>query len=184
MDYNPSASDRLQQPQPRSSGGPAQHNQLAAFLRSRLDPNAQWDPSDFSQQQQQQQLDTGRSTSAPPAAHMLNPQFDSDDIPQDRDPRMDPDYAAYYYSQSRHDPRIPPPIYSPGQSWLWAPPGSKQQKLTPAPLEKFNSFGTNGSNGADEFDELLDEVNLLFLFSYFMEQSDTLVLCMSFVLEH
>ncbi|KAJ3217720.1 mRNA binding protein puf3 [Dinochytrium kinnereticum] len=46
------------------------------------------------------------------------------------DPRLDPEYAAYYYLHSRLDPRLPPPIYSPGQSWqLWAPPGlSKQQR--------------------------------------------------------
>lgn len=33
----------------------------------------------------------------------------------------DPNYAAYYYSNSRLDPRLPPPsFYSPGQSWqMW-----------------------------------------------------------------
>ena len=28
-----------------------------------------------------------------------------------------PNYAAYYYSQSRLNPRLPPPVYTPGQSW-------------------------------------------------------------------
>ncbi|KAI8610512.1 armadillo-type protein [Chytriomyces sp. MP71] len=68
---------------------------------------------------------------------------------EEGDPRLDPEYAAYYYSQPRAlDPRIPPPHYAPGQSWLWSPPGSKQQNQTkmPAPLEKLHSFGaaTNG----------------------------------------
>jgi hypothetical protein len=37
---------------------------------------------------------------------------------------MDPEYAAYYHLHSRLDSRLPPPLYSPGQSWqVWAPPG-------------------------------------------------------------
>lgn len=37
---------------------------------------------------------------------------------------MDPGYAAYYHLHSRLDSRLPPPLYSPGQSWqVWAPPG-------------------------------------------------------------
>lgn len=40
------------------------------------------------------------------------------------DPRMDPGYAQYYHLHSRLDSRLPPPLYSPGQSWqVWAPPG-------------------------------------------------------------
>ena len=30
---------------------------------------------------------------------------------------MDPNYIIYYYQHSRLDPRLPPPIYAPGQSW-------------------------------------------------------------------
>ncbi len=37
--------------------------------------------------------------------------------------RADPQYAAYFYNNSRLDPRLPPPIYSPGQSWhVWSGP--------------------------------------------------------------
>ena len=39
----------------------------------------------------------------------------------------DPSYAAYFYSNSRFDPRLPPPsFYSPGQSWqMWPTSASR-----------------------------------------------------------
>jgi hypothetical protein len=41
---------------------------------------------------------------------------------QEGDPRSKPEYAAFFYNYSRLDPRLPPPIYSPGQSsWRWWP---------------------------------------------------------------
>lgn len=62
--------------------------------------------------------DVSRSSSAPPVQLM-----DHDAS----DPRMDPGYAAYYHLHSRLDSRLPPPLYSPGQSWqVWAPPGLNQ----------------------------------------------------------
>ncbi len=47
---------------------------------------------------------------------------------------MNPDYAAYYHTHARLDPRLPPPLYAPGQSWqVWAPlPG----KTNASPLNK------------------------------------------------
>ncbi|KAJ3147291.1 mRNA binding protein puf3 [Geranomyces michiganensis] len=74
------------------------------------------------------------------------------------DPRSDPEYAAYYYHASRLDPRLPPPLYAPGQSWqVWAPPPGLNSKNTKGPgdvsgansagpasaknLEKFRGFG-------------------------------------------
>ncbi len=60
------------------------------------------------------------------------------------DPRLDPDYAAYYYLHSRLDPRLPPPIYSPGQSWsMWAPPskGGKDVSNPSTPIEKYQNRG-------------------------------------------
>jgi hypothetical protein len=47
-------------------------------------------------------------------------------LKDESDPRMDPGYAQYYHLHSRLDSRLPPPLYSPGQSWqVWAPPGLK-----------------------------------------------------------
>lgn len=45
----------------------------------------------------------------------------STDAPRSNDPRLDPTYPAFFHSRSRLDPRLPPPFYSPGQSWqqLW-----------------------------------------------------------------
>lgn len=40
-----------------------------------------------------------------------------DEIDPDRDPRLDPNYPAFFHNYSRLDPRLPPPIYRPGQSW-------------------------------------------------------------------
>ncbi|KAJ3134323.1 mRNA binding protein puf3 [Geranomyces variabilis] len=61
------------------------------------------------------------------------------------DPRSDPDYAAYYYHASRLDPRLPPPLYAPGQSWqVWAPPPGLNTKNTKGP----DGSSGNGANSA------------------------------------
>lgn len=50
------------------------------------------------------------------------------------DPRLNPEYAAYYHTHARLDPRLPPPLYAPGQSWkVWAPPGLAE-KAAGSPL--------------------------------------------------
>lgn len=36
---------------------------------------------------------------------------------QNDDFLLDPNYATFFYNQARIDPRLPPPIYRPGQSW-------------------------------------------------------------------
>lgn len=60
------------------------------------------------------------------------------------DPRTDPAYPAYYYSRSRLDPRLPPPFYSPGQSW---------QQLFPLPssLGSNQNFIGGGGSGDGDF---------------------------------
>lgn len=69
--------------------------------------------------------DINRSSSAPPT-QLMQPLEPSKLLPEDfdgsaTDPRLDPEYAQYYYMHSRLDPRLPPPIYTPGQSWqMWA----------------------------------------------------------------
>jgi pumilio RNA-binding family len=83
--------------------------QLAALLRGRIDWDS--DPSNFN--------DLNRSNSAPPTQLIHNENIKTEyesDIPS-TDPRLDPNYIIYYYQHSRLDPRLPPPIYAPGQSW-------------------------------------------------------------------
>lgn len=73
-------------------------------------------------------IDFSRSSSAPPAERLFVPALqleavldeDADACKED-DPRLDPTYPAFFHSRSRLDPRLPPPFYSPGQSWqqLW-----------------------------------------------------------------
>ena len=71
--------------------------------------------------------DIARSSSAPPtqamnARTLLQSLENVDDM---MDPRADPEYAAFFYSNSRLDPRLPPPIYAPGQSWqVWSNNGN------------------------------------------------------------
>ncbi|KAI8841027.1 armadillo-type protein [Chytriomyces cf. hyalinus JEL632] len=145
---------QTQMQQPRATGhGPVPQGQLAAFLRSRLE----WDPSDVANPGS-----IARSTSAPPTQmmnlKMAQPGSSShQDFDQESSTRTDSDFAAFYYSQSRLDPRIAPPeAYSPGQPWLWSPPGSKDhlanQNGMPATLEKLNSFGAVSSN-IDDYDQ-------------------------------
>jgi len=83
--------------------------QLAALLRGRIDWDS--DPSNFN--------DLNRSNSAPPTQLINNEKLKNEyenEIPS-TDPRLDPNYIIYYYQHSRLDPRLPPPIYAPGQSW-------------------------------------------------------------------
>src|SRR5437879_2118233 len=72
----------------------------------------------------QRQQEVSRSNSAPPAqvVDQLG-RFDPSELDpsSQTDPRLDPDYPAYFYANSRLDPRLPAPPYTPGQSWqLWA----------------------------------------------------------------
>ncbi|KAJ3331588.1 mRNA binding protein puf3 [Blyttiomyces sp. JEL0837] len=131
--------------QPKAKIG--QPQQLAAFLRGRLDweDGINGSPKDIS-----------RSNSAPPT-QFLPPDLSRDNIDLEAsptDPRLDPNYAAYFLAHSRLDHRLPPPIYSPGQSWqLWAPPGlTKQLSNEYSPreknLQKFRGFGEG-----EEFDK-------------------------------
>ena len=62
--------------------------------------------------------DLNRSSSAPPVEYLKpNEHEDSTFI----DARRDPRYAAFYHANSRLDPRLPPPLYAPGQSWqMWS----------------------------------------------------------------
>ncbi|RKP04959.1 hypothetical protein THASP1DRAFT_33218, partial [Thamnocephalis sphaerospora] len=101
--------------QPKAKNRP--QGQLAAFLRGRFDHLE----GDF------QTAELNRSNSAPPAQlpnSLMDRALNADvELPSD-DPRLDPSYAAFYYEHSRLDPRLPPPLYAPGQSWqVWSGPG-------------------------------------------------------------
>jgi len=106
--------------------------QLAAFLRNRMDWDS--DPSSFQ--------DLSRSSSAPPTQLIHNEKLKTEyenEIPSS-DPRLDPNYLLFYYQNSRLDPRLPPPIYAPGQSWqtLSQNQNSKLQeydRVNPGPFE-------------------------------------------------
>lgn len=69
-------------------------------------------------------MEPNRSCSAPPAERLFpSPALmavGEEPVEKD-DPRLDPTYPAFFHSRSRLDPRLPPPFYSPGQSWqqLW-----------------------------------------------------------------
>ncbi|KAI9143930.1 hypothetical protein BKA69DRAFT_58796 [Paraphysoderma sedebokerense] len=125
--------------------------QLAALLRNRAD--LEFDMFGLGK-------DISRSNSAPPTQAYMNNRFDSDE-PTPGDPRLDPDYAAYYYVHSRLDPRLPPPLYQPGQSWqVWAgqaapgKPGSTEK-----PLERFRGLGGDEdflAGGAHPLDQSLE----------------------------
>ena len=105
-----------------------------------------------------QRQEVGRSSSAPPTQVIdqfgrFDPsELDPSSLP---DPRLDPDYPAFFYANSRLDPRLPPPHYTPGQSWqLWAGGGglgglnsksnssSSNQPPKSKILEKFRGLGT------------------------------------------
>ncbi|TPX66821.1 hypothetical protein SpCBS45565_g04235 [Spizellomyces sp. 'palustris'] len=142
--------------QPKAKNQP--QGQLAALLQSPLN----WDIEPMNMPKEI----GSRSSSAPPAGILMPEgprEVEEPVVGSATDPRRDPEYAAYYYHASRLDPRLPPPIYAPGQSWqVWAPPGvSGKNKgpegMTQAPgknLEKFRGFGMD-----DDFlsDHPLDE---------------------------
>lgn len=83
-----------------------------------------------------QALDIGRPSSAPPVeVQRLSRAVSSagdETVPWQQeslgpnDPRNDPGYANYFHANSRLDPRLPPPVYAPGQSWrqIWAAPSN------------------------------------------------------------
>lgn len=55
----------------------------------------------------------------------------------------DPNYAAFFYSNSRLDPRLPPPsFYSPGQSWQMWPSSSIGRESS---TRQFHVIGNGGS---------------------------------------
>lgn len=99
-----------------------------------------------------QRQDISRSNSAPPTqvVDQLG-RFDPSELDNPSDPRLDPDYPAYYYMNSRLDPRLPAPLYTPGQSWqLWAGGGglgnlnhkaNGAQTPKSKVLEKFRGMG-------------------------------------------
>ncbi|KAI9101773.1 armadillo-type protein [Phlyctochytrium arcticum] len=114
-----------------------------------------------------------RSSSAPPAGILMPDSHRELEDPlaiSATDPRRDPDYAAYYYHASRLDPRLPPPIYAPGQSWqVWAPPPTGSQSKGPPGhpqsrgknLEKFRGFGMDDEFvGGHPLDESLEPDSL------------------------
>lgn len=112
------------------------HNlqQLARLLRDKID----YDYDMFSGQPKE----INRSSSAPPA-QVVNamgryPDPNELDPMSPTDPRLDPDYPAYYYAHAKFDPRLPPPIVTPSQSWqLWAGNG----------LNPLGSKGNGATNG-------------------------------------
>jgi len=94
--------------------------QLAAFLRNKVD----WESDSIGLS------DINRSSSAPPTQLGLPEKLKLESELNETspsDPRLNPEYAAYYYQHSRLDPRLPPPLYTPGQSWqYWSTPGMKK----------------------------------------------------------
>lgn len=84
--------------------------------------------------------DIARSSSAPPtqamnARTLLQSLENVDDM---MDPRADPEYAAFFYSNSRLDPRLPPPIYAPGQSWQVWSNNTPNTTINPGNMNDFN----------------------------------------------
>ena len=103
-----------------------------------------------------QRQEVSRSNSAPPTQVIDQlGRFDPSELDTSSltDPRLDPDYPAFFYANSRLDPRLPPPLYTPGQSWqLWAgggglsglnnkSSGSSNQPPKSKILEKFRGLG-------------------------------------------
>jgi hypothetical protein len=104
--------------QPKAKGLP--QGQLAAFLRNKVD----WESDSIGLS------DINRSSSAPPTQLGLPEKLKLESELNETspsDPRLNPEYAAYYYQHSRLDPRLPPPLYTPGQSWqYWSIPSLKK----------------------------------------------------------
>ncbi|CAG8527015.1 10497_t:CDS:10 [Paraglomus occultum] len=103
--------------QPKAKNRP-QGQQLVALLRDKLDL------TDYDLYSNAPKDITSRSNSAPPPQiHTVN-RFDHADYEPSlsSDPRLDPEYAAYYY-MNRMEHRPPTSPYAPGQSWqtpLWS----------------------------------------------------------------
>lgn len=130
--------------------------QLAALLRGRIDWDS--DPSNFQ--------DLSRSSSAPPTQLIHNEKLKTEyenEIPSS-DPRLDPNYIIYYYQHSRLDPRLPPPIYAPGQSWqtLSQNQTSKLQeydRLSPGlELNQPANLAVGNNNGLRHKTSLLEQI--------------------------
>ncbi|CAB5175298.1 unnamed protein product [Rhizophagus irregularis] len=142
--------------QPKANNKP-QGQQLAALLRGKLD----YDYDMFGTQRQE----VSRSNSAPPTqvVDQLS-RFDPSEIdPSSLDPRLDPDYPAYFYANSRLDPRLPPPLYTPGQSWqLWAGSG----------LGGLNNKSNNGSSNQPPKSKILEKFRGLDADDDFLPQQD------------
>ncbi|KAG9285435.1 hypothetical protein G9A89_010910 [Geosiphon pyriformis] len=103
--------------QPTAKNQP-QGQALNALLRGRVEYN---DYDMFAEQPKD--IGGSRSSSAPPTqvANQLG-RFDPTELENSSlsDPRSDPDYSGFYNLNSRLEPRLPPPLYAPGQSWqLW-----------------------------------------------------------------
>ncbi|CAG8466647.1 9368_t:CDS:10, partial [Scutellospora calospora] len=116
--------------QPKANNKP-QGQQVAALLREKHD----YDYDIFGSTRQ----DISRSNSAPPTqvVDQLG-RFDPSELDSSSpsDPRLDPDYPAYYYMNSRLDPRLPPPFHKSNSS----------QGPKPKVLEKFR-----GMDADDDF---------------------------------
>ncbi|CAG8449916.1 2117_t:CDS:10 [Funneliformis mosseae] len=127
--------------QPIANNKP-QGQQVAALLREKVD----YDYDMFGGQRQE----VSRSNSAPPTQAVDQfGRFDPELDPSLSDPRLDPDYPAYYYANSRMEPRLPPPQYIPGQSWqLWAGGGG---------LGGLNTKSNSGSSNQPPKSKILEK---------------------------
>jgi hypothetical protein len=74
----------------------------------------------------------------------------------EKDPRLDPNYPAFFHNYSRLDPRLPPPIYRPGQSWQQQTSSGWSNSVSAIPVaprltSRFVQLvGAENSSGADE----------------------------------
>ncbi|TPX33859.1 hypothetical protein SmJEL517_g03374 [Synchytrium microbalum] len=105
--------------QPKPKNQP--QGQLAAMMRPRQD----WESEVPAQNAFAK--DVNRSSSAPPSQLVMNDRAREMEESQydGMDPRVDPEYAPYYYMNSRPDPRLASPSYAQqnNQQWqVWAPP--------------------------------------------------------------
>ncbi len=110
-------------------------------------------------------LDITRSSSAPPIElqRLTSAYSPEEAIPED-DPRRDPSYAQFYYANSRMDPRLPPPLYAPGQSWtqIWSAPANPtvNGQSGPSGRIKISSGVVDAIQEGleDEFDEIQQQI--------------------------
>lgn len=126
--------DILHRPHPiNQNTGQSNSNQMSSLLRARLDeggmrsssaPPAQLISNNnnnpllhhLAQQQQHNEFTNNNQKPVDPNVsfdyHTCFNSYQQDEM----DIRADPEYAAYFYSNSRLDPRLPLPVYAPGQS--------------------------------------------------------------------